>query len=216
MPTLETLKKQAKLVLKWHQMREWTVAEQIRSLLPRFAQMSDREILDAPFKLADAQELIARKNGFENWLALKRGFEAMPTDPATETKPTYLVRATPHLYVTDVDASCRFYNEKLGFRVLFKYGNPPFYGVVARDGAFLNLRRVDAPLMDQALRDREQYLTANILLSTGQELKQLFAEFEAKDVEFLQTLKKQPWGGMDFIVKDPDGNLIDFGAGGLL
>ena len=216
MPDLEYYRKQAKLVLKWHQAREWTVAEQIRSLLPRFKQMSDREILDAPFKLADAQELIARKSGFENWQALKTGLETMPTEPATATQPTYLLRATPHLYVVDIDAACAFYAEKLGFKVLFKYGDPAFYGVVVRDGAFLNLRHVDEPLIDNSLRDREQYLTANISLSTGQELKQLFAEFEAAGVEFLQPLKKQPWGGLDFIVKDPDGNLIDFGVGGIL
>jgi len=216
MLTLESLKKQAKLVLKWHQAREWTLAEQIRSLLPRFKEMNDLEIFEASFKLADAQELIARKNGFESWQALKMGLETMQSEPAVPTQPTYLLRATPHLYVADIETACRFYQEKLGFRTLFKYGDPPFYAVVVRDGAFLNLRHVDEPLMDNALREREQYLTANILLSTGQELKRLFSEFEANGAEFLQKLKKQPWGGMDFIVKDPDGNLIDFGAGGLL
>jgi catechol 2,3-dioxygenase-like lactoylglutathione lyase family enzyme len=213
MASLEHFRKAAKLARKWHREREWTVAEQIRLHLPRFAERSDREIFAADFKLADAQELIARQQGFENWQALKTGLETMSTEPQATAQPTYLLRATPHLYVLDIEAACAFYAEKLGFRVLFKYGEPPFYAVVVRDGAHFNLRRVDEPLMDQSLRDREQYLTANILVSTGKELKQLFADFQAAGVTFLQTLKKQPWGGMDFIVKDPFGNLIDFGTG---
>jgi hypothetical protein len=29
-------------------------------------------------------------------------------------------------------------------------------------------------------------------------------------VTFHQTLKKQPWGGKNFVVKDPDGNFLLF------
>src|SRR6188474_3536224 len=64
MPSLENLRKQAKLILRWHRDRYYPVAAQIRSGLPRFGQMTDPEILNAPFKLADAQELVARQQGF--------------------------------------------------------------------------------------------------------------------------------------------------------
>src|ERR1700756_2394891 len=78
MPNLENLKKQAKLVLRWHRDRYYPVAAQIRTVLPRFRQLSDPEILAAPFKLSDAQELVARQHGFESWQALKTGIDAMP------------------------------------------------------------------------------------------------------------------------------------------
>jgi len=42
------------------------------------------------------------------------------------------------------------------------------------------------------------------------EIKQLFLEFQSAGVQFHQTLKKQPWGATNFIVKDPDGNLLLF------
>jgi uncharacterized glyoxalase superfamily protein PhnB len=35
-------------------------------------------------------------------------------------------------------------------------------------------------------------------------------EFKARGVEFAQTLTKQAWGGTDFQVRDPDGNVISF------
>jgi hypothetical protein len=43
MPDLENLKKQAKLILRWHRERHYPVAAQIRRLIPRFRNMSDRE-----------------------------------------------------------------------------------------------------------------------------------------------------------------------------
>ena len=47
-------------------------------------------------------------------------------------------------------------------------------------------------------------------VETAIEIKQLFLEFQAIGVQFHQTLKQQPWGAMNFIVKDPDGNLLLF------
>jgi catechol 2,3-dioxygenase-like lactoylglutathione lyase family enzyme len=33
-----------------------------------------------------------------------------------------------HLFVADIQASCDFYADKLGFTVAFVYGDPPFSG----------------------------------------------------------------------------------------
>ena len=63
MPNLENLKKQAKLILRWHRERHYPVAAQIRGLIPRFLNMPDSEILAANFKLGDAQEMVARQHG---------------------------------------------------------------------------------------------------------------------------------------------------------
>jgi uncharacterized glyoxalase superfamily protein PhnB len=38
----------------------------------------------------------------------------------------------------------------------------------------------------------------------------LFAVFEASGVYFSQQLKRQDWGGIDFQIRDPDGNRISF------
>ena len=69
MPSLENLRKQAKLVLRWHRTRYYPVAAQIRAVLPRFAGLSDAEVLAAEFKLSDAQELVARQAGYASWQA---------------------------------------------------------------------------------------------------------------------------------------------------
>jgi catechol 2,3-dioxygenase-like lactoylglutathione lyase family enzyme len=121
-----------------------------------------------------------------------------------------LTAAEPQLFVADIKASCDYYTHKLGFSIVFVYGEPPFYAQVRRDGARLNLRCVDAPVIDGALRERESLLSAAITVATADEIKQLFLELQAAGVAFHQTLKREPWGARDFVVKDPDGNLVLF------
>ena len=67
MPNIENLRKQAKQYLRWHRERYYPVADRIRAALPRFRDMRDMEILESNFKLADAQELVARQMGFDRW-----------------------------------------------------------------------------------------------------------------------------------------------------
>ncbi|HEX4553406.1 MAG TPA: VOC family protein [Xanthobacteraceae bacterium] len=105
-----------------------------------------------------------------------------------------LTSAEPQLFVADIMASCDFFAQKLGFAIVFVYGEPPFYAQVRRDGARLNLRCVDAPLIDGARRERESLLSASITLATADEIKQLFLELQAAGVAFHQTLKAEPWG----------------------
>jgi uncharacterized glyoxalase superfamily protein PhnB len=116
-------------------------------------------------------------------------------------------RAEPQLYVMDLEASLRYFSEKLGFTVEFSYGDPPFYGQVKRGRARLNLRSIDAPVVDPAVREREQLLSATIALDDA---AALFAEYTAAGADIMQPLRMEPWGAQTFIVRDRDGNLILF------
>jgi catechol 2,3-dioxygenase-like lactoylglutathione lyase family enzyme len=209
MPNLENLKKQAKLILRWHRERHYPVAAQIRAHLPRFRSMTDTEILAAGFKLSDAQEMVARQEGFESWKALKTGLSTASVVKSAPLRAT-IVGAEPQLFVIDIERSCDFFCKKLGFSLVFTYGKPPFYAQVCRDAARLNLRCVARAVIESAIRDREELLSASLTVATAEEIKLLFLEFQAAGVVFLQKLKKQPWGARNFILKDPDGNLLLF------
>jgi catechol 2,3-dioxygenase-like lactoylglutathione lyase family enzyme len=220
MPNLENLKKQAKLILRWHREGHYPVAAQIRRHLPRFLNMPDSEILAASFQLSDAQEMVARQQGFDSWQALKTGFsttslkvkasssKSSPSKSAP-SKAT-IVCAEPQLFVTDINRSCEFFREKLGFSLVFSYGKPPYYAQVGRDAARLNLRCVERPVIESTVGDREELLSVSMTVATADEIKLLFLEFQSAGVAFHQTLKKQPWGAKNFVVKDPDGNLLLF------
>jgi uncharacterized glyoxalase superfamily protein PhnB len=121
-----------------------------------------------------------------------------------------LVAAEPQLFVADVTASCAFFASRLGFSIVFTYGEPPYYAQVGRDGAALNLRRVKGAAIDPLLRDREELLSASITLASAAEITQLARDFQEAGVDFAQTLAKKPWGALDFIVRDIDGNLLLF------
>ena len=226
MPNLENLKKQAKLILRWHRERHFPVAAQIHGLLPRFSNMQDSEILAAAFKLSDAHKMIARQHGFDTWQALKAGLSAtsrkVKSSPArinsgvtsgvisSPTSRATIVSAEPQLLVTDIRKSCEFFREKLGFSLVFSYGVPPYYAQVGRDAARLNLRCVERSVIQPAVRAREELLSASLTVATAREIKMLFLEFQSAGVAFQQTLKKQPWDARNFIVKDLDGNLLLF------
>ena len=210
MPNLENLRKQAKLYVRWHRDGHHPVAAQIRAVLPRFKDLTDRQILERDFKLSDAQELVARQSGFESWQALKTGVQAMTdTAHAIATKPE-LTQVEAQLFVADIKASCAFFPTKLGFEVVFTYGEPPFYGQVKRDNARLNLRLVCEPVFVGDIREREQLLATSMTVGSAAELRQLFLQYQSAGVDFQQTLKQEPWGARTFIVRDPDGNLLLF------
>jgi hypothetical protein len=164
MPNLENLKKQAKLILRWHRERHYPVAAQIRAHSPHLLNMPDSEILAASFKLGDAQEIVARQQGFDSWQALKTELSTTPhkvkssPSKSAPSKAT-IVGAGPQLFVTDIERSCEFFSEKLGFSLVFSYGKPPYYAQVGRDAARFNLRYVKRPVIQSTVRDREELVS---------------------------------------------------------
>jgi catechol 2,3-dioxygenase-like lactoylglutathione lyase family enzyme len=214
MPSLENLKKQAKLILRWHRERYYPVAAQIRAVLPRFRHLGDPEILAQTFKLSDAQEMVARQCGFASWQALKSGIDTMPQHASQPQSKAAITATAAQLFVADIKTSCDYFVEKLGFSIVLVYGEPPFYAQVKRDRGLINLKCMDRPVIDPALRDRESLLSSDMGVGTADEIKQLFLEFQAAGVDFFQTLRKEPWGARTFIVKDPDGNLLLFAGPG--
>lgn len=133
-------------------------------------------------------------------------------DPTPPPQKVTIVAIEPQLLVTDINRSCEFFIEKLGFTLVFRYGEPPQYAQVSRDAAHLNLRSVDpsrmrAPTLPD---DDDDVLSASMTVATADEIELLFLEFQSAGVTFHQPLETQPWGAKNFIVKDPDGNLLLF------
>ena len=133
------------------------------------------------------------------------------TDERKQAAPRPILNSIEaQLFVANIQRSCDFYTNKLGFAVEFIYGDPPFYGQVRRDNARLNLRVVGEAVFTGDVREREHLLSASITVASADEVRQLFLSYQAADVRFSQTLKKEPWGARTFVVIDPDGNLILF------
>lgn len=74
-PSLEQLKKQAKLLLRAAHARDQAALQRIK-VLPAFAGMPASELAAIELALHDAQSVIAREHGFPSWRALREEVEA--------------------------------------------------------------------------------------------------------------------------------------------
>lgn len=206
MPSLETYRKHAKQLVRWHRERNYSIGGKVR-LLERYRHLTDVEVLEMAMPLTLAQEIVAAEAGFPNWAAL----EMHPGDPKRpepdETTEPILAGAVPILFVRDVAAAATFYVDELGFQIDFLHGAPPFYGSVSRDRARLHLRFVHQTNFSELAAREDGLILATIEVAN---VKALFHEYEARSVHFTQGLVRQPWGGLDFHVRDPDGNVISF------
>lgn len=113
----------------------------------------------------------------------------------------------PILFVRDVPASATFFRDRLGFGIDFLHGTPPFYGSVSRGEACLHLRCVDQPNFAELAAREVSLILATIEVS---DVHALYDEFSARGVECPQPPTGKPWGGTDFQIRDPDGNVISF------
>jgi catechol 2,3-dioxygenase-like lactoylglutathione lyase family enzyme len=206
MPTLETYRKQAKQLLRWHREGDYSIGEKVRQI-ERHRALTDRQALALKFTLTLAQEIVAVEAGHRSWTELKAAAARASKTPRVSPGPPSLKNVIPILLVRDVEACATFFREKLGFEINFLHGAPPFYGAVSRDGICLHLRFVHRPFFAQAAAQEKSLIVASIEVSNVQGL---FEEFKTRGVEFAQRLRKQAWGGTDFQVRDPDGNVISF------
>jgi len=118
-----------------------------------------------------------------------------------------ITRAIPIAFVADVDASAVFYRNVLGFTIDFLHGEPPFYGSISRGGACIHLKFVHQPVLTVSTDDRDDFITVFIEVD---DVQSLFAEYVDTGAAFVHRLRTEPWGGLTFIVKDPDGNALCF------
>jgi hypothetical protein len=209
MSNLENLKKQAKALVRLHREKSYHLAIVARQVLPKYASMSDRELLGADFKLVDAQELIARQHGRESWAELKAAGEdgtatlQQPVAPAN-AGPVF---AMPMLYVADVRRAAEHWRRVLGFTPQLE-GEPPFYAEIRRGGAALALRGTHRPVWDAKARADEELLWQASIGVRG--VKALYLEYVAANATISTPLRREPWGTWDFAIEDLDGNLVGF------
>lgn len=206
MPTLDTYRKQAKQLVRWHRESNYSIGGKVR-LLERFRHLGDAQILAMPLPLTLAQEIVAVEAGFADWAALRHAAASAPAPKTPEPAGARIHGVVPILFVGDVTTAAHHYRDRLGFDIDFLHGQPPFYGSVSRGDACLHLRFVGEPNF-AALAAGECGLILASFEVTG--IKALYAELVARGADIAQPLARQAWGGLTFHVRDPDGNVVSF------
>ncbi len=183
--------------------------------------------------LARVELWIDSRNNRSRKLADRLGFtcrsafrQKYPRDRASHEKLVYGLRAEewnaassarfefpvrpytlqPVLAVQDVAATARYYEDALGFRIGFLFGDPPTYGAVVLNewmatGAQIHLRKVSHTPVSADL---------SLYLDTGPGLEQLFERYRAKGVTIIAPPTAQPWGTFEFTIADCNGYQLCF------
>ena len=115
-------------------------------------------------------------------------------------KPT--IRVAPILPVKNLTRAMDFYHS-LGFQAS-AYQNGDFYGFLSRDNIDLHLNRTDM------LIENHNPCGVYFYLADGSAAA-LEAEFRAAGVKILSPLAPREWKMNEFVLSDPDGNLLRFG-----
>jgi catechol 2,3-dioxygenase-like lactoylglutathione lyase family enzyme len=116
--------------------------------------------------------------------------------------------ARPVLHVADVDASLRFYVDRLGFTSPWRYDEDgkAYVAQVARQGCALIL----ADAWPEKIGKGLMFISLNVEPATHEAavaaLDALRAELERKGV----PVKEGSWGYRILVVDDPDGNQLFF------
>lgn len=108
-----------------------------------------------------------------------------------------LIDLAPQLPADDIRASAEFYRDRLGFRIVDYFNDPPQYATLNRDGVEIHL----------CLRRNGESASAYVWVEG---LTELIAACRAGGLTFTGPFDRL-YGLREIIVRDPAGNVITFG-----
>jgi len=114
----------------------------------------------------------------------------------------------PLFFTLDIPGTLAYYDAKLGFKCLGTWQDPPVYAIVARDQQVIHFRCAAPPIANPN-KYADELLDAYLFV---EDADALYAEYEARGVEFMRGLANMPWNSREFVVKDCNGRLLAFGA----
>jgi uncharacterized glyoxalase superfamily protein PhnB len=112
-------------------------------------------------------------------------------------------RSDPIYPVADVTAAIEWYQRCFGFKptVVNPPDGEPVYAVIRRDNVSIHLLR-----KDEAPHGLTSPVEAQFWVD--EKLDELFNEVKSLGARVIETPSDRPWGHRDFIVADPDANLV--------
>ncbi len=117
-------------------------------------------------------------------------------------------KIAPQFFTTDIQGTLAYYKEKLGFKCVGTWQEPPVYAIVERDEQAIHFRFAE-PARANADKYADELLDAYLQV---EDADALYAEYAGRGVEFTRELGNTPWDAREFVVKDCDGRLLAFGA----
>jgi catechol 2,3-dioxygenase-like lactoylglutathione lyase family enzyme len=130
------------------------------------------------------------------------------TSESPSAGPAQLLRAAPYLLVRDPVAAAAYYTAALGFQVEYTGGEPPEFVIVSRDGLPLMLKR--APRPDAIVPNEPQGGTWDVFYWV-RDVQALHQELTGRGATVVYGPALQPYGVLEFAVRDETGYVLGFG-----
>lgn len=105
--------------------------------------------------------------------------------------------------VPDVEIAAEWYKEKLGFEIIFRWGDPVDYIVTNREEV----------VSIHFVKSGKEYIQKQSIYVFCFAVDEVYEELKEKEIATISPIADQEYGMRDFDVLDPYGNQITFGTG---
>lgn len=122
--------------------------------------------------------------------------------PAPQARITGI---TPQLRTTDLEASIRFYVDRLGFALAFRWED--FYAGVCAGDAGIHLKRVDEP--DPSIAHVAAGDHVHLYIHVD-DVDALHAQLRERAVPVLAGPVDRPWNTRELVLRDDQGHTLHF------
>ena len=108
--------------------------------------------------------------------------------------------AVPVIATADVSSTLQYFEQTLGFKQQWIWGNPPVYAGVKAGSAILYITHDP----DTAAAIKERRLALDIFLWVKQ-IDQVYDQHRARNADIVEELTARPWGVRQYVIRDPNG-----------
>jgi len=115
----------------------------------------------------------------------------------------------------DLDKAIKFYTEQLGFKVVKEETEADF---VTLEFAENSIMLEKDKLMKDALPELKEELSGNkygvgvTIFIHVDDADRRYRDIKAKGVQIFSKIETKPWGAREFVIKDPEGYLLNVHA----
>jgi uncharacterized glyoxalase superfamily protein PhnB len=117
--------------------------------------------------------------------------------------------AVPVLATADVLATVRYFEQTLGFKQQWLWGDPPVYAGIRAGGALLYVTH--DPALASTIKERR--LSPDIFLWVD-DIDSVYAQHRSSSADIIEELAIRPWGVRQYVVREPNGYLLKVAESG--
>ena len=115
----------------------------------------------------------------------------------------------------DLGKAVKFYKEQLGFRIVSEESEEDFVTLEFADNSIMlekdKLYKEALPELKEEL-ERNKYGVGTTIFIHVDDADRRYRDMKAKGVKFYSEIATKPWGAREFVIKDPEGYMLNVHA----